>query len=194
MLKETEKKIEKTDREIVELIASDSSYFTEIVNRYEAPLMRYIKRLGYFDVADVEDVLQDTFLKVYKNLNAYNSDLKFSSWIYRITHNVTIDFLRKKLIRPEGNYNQVDEEFVSRLSSDFSTDEYTISNEVAREISKAIDTLKEKYRDPIILYFFENKSYEEISDVLKIPPNTVATRLSRAKSILKTSLKSKEYE
>jgi len=157
MLKETEKKIEKTDREIVELIASDSSYFTEIVNRYEAPLMRYIKRLGYFDVADVEDVLQDTFLKVYKNLNAYNSDLKFSSWIYRITHNVTIDFLRKKLIRPEGNYNQVDEEFVSRLSSDFSTDEYTISNEVAREISKAIDTLKEKYRDPIILYLcFKN--------------------------------------
>lgn len=193
MLQEIEK-TEKTDHEIVILTLLDSSYFNEIVNRYEKPLARYIQRVGYFDSIEIEDLLQDTFLKVYKNLNAYNSDLKFSSWIYRITHNVTIDFIRKKSVRPEGNYTQVDEEFIGRLSSDFSTDEYTINNELAIEISKAIDTLHDKYRDPIILYFFENKSYEEISDVLKIPPNTVATRLNRAKSKLKELLISKKND
>ena len=185
----------KTDEEIVMLTIQDSSYFTEIVRRYEKPLSRYICRLGYFEITDVEDILQDTFLKIYKNLNGYNSDLKFSSWVYRITHNVTIDFLRKKTIRPEGNYSAVDESFLQRLASEFSTDDNILNKEMSTYISQAIYSLKDKYRDPIILYFFEDKSYEEISDVLKIPQNTVATRLSRAKSQLKELLDSKQiYE
>ena len=183
------------DTELVALAIEDSSYFSELVFRYEKPLMRYVRRIGYFEVTEVEDILQDTFLKVYKNLNGYNPELKFSSWIYRITHSVTIDFLRKKSVRPEGNYTPVDDQFVSRISSELSTDGETMSAETVAHISAAIDTLKGKYRDTVILYYFEDKSYEEISDVLEIPINTVATRLRRAKEALKEELTSKEiYE
>ena len=98
-------------------------------------------------------------------------------------------------MRPEGNYSQVDEEFIGRVSSDLLTDSGILENELNSGIAKVIDSLKDSYREPIILYYFEDKSYEEISDILKIPPNTVATRLSRAKSKLKKLLLSKNiYE
>ena len=98
-------------------------------------------------------------------------------------------------MRPEGNYSQVDEEFIGRVSSDLLTDSGILENELNSDVAKVIDSLKDSYREPIILYYFEDKSYEEISDILKIPLNTVATRLSRAKSKLKKLLLSKNiYE
>ena len=184
----------KSDNELAVLAIANSFYFTEIVERYEQPLSRYIKRLGYFDEAEVEDVLQNAFLKVYKNLNAYNYQLKFSSWIYRITHNVTMDYLRKKTVRPEGHYARVDEEFIDRIAGDIATDTAALDLESSSAISAGVGTLKEKYRDPVILYYFEDKSYEEISDILKIPPNTVATRLRRAREMLGKIINRNDYE
>ena len=184
----------KSDNELAVLAITNSFYFTEIVERYEQPLSRYIKRLGYFDETEVEDVLQNAFLKVYKNLNAYNYQLKFSSWIYRITHNVTMDYLRKKTVRPEGHYARVDEEFIDRIAGDIATDTAALDLESSSVISAGVATLKEKYRDPVILYYFEDKSYEEISDILKIPPNTVATRLRRAREMLGKIINRNDYE
>lgn len=195
MFSKDTRKTEKSDQEIVNLTLEDSSFFVEIVNRYEAPLTRYIRRISYLGPEDIQDVLQDTFIRIYKNLNGYQPELKFSSWVYRITHNITIDFLRKKRIRPEGNYSEVEEEFISRISSDLSADGEILAHELNTHVSQVINSLKDSYREPIILYYFENKSYEEISDILKIPPNTVATRLSRAKSKLKQLLISQQtYE
>lgn len=184
----------KTDSELVRLTIDNSFYFTELVNRYEKPLGRYIKRLGYFDNHEVEDVLQDSFLKIYKNLNAFNNNLKFSSWAYRITHNTTMDFLRKKSVRPEGHYAAVDEQFIDRLVGDINADTTAVNAEASQLITGQVALLREKYRNPIILYYFEDKSYDEISDILKIPPNTVATRLRRARDLLRSQINQDDYE
>lgn len=105
-----------------------------------------------------------------------------------------MDFLRKKSVRPEGHYAVIDEKFIDRISGDVFTDTIAIDIETNAAIIKAIEQLKEKYRNTVILYYFEDKSYDEISDILKIPPNTVATRLRRAREMLKRQINKNDYE
>src|SRR5574344_1375579 len=86
---------EKTDIELVKLSLENQDNYVFIINKYEERMTRYIKRLGSLSSDDIEDLLQDIFLKVYKNLNNFNPELKFSSWIYRIAHNETINKFKK---------------------------------------------------------------------------------------------------
>ncbi|MDD5489902.1 MAG: sigma-70 family RNA polymerase sigma factor, partial [Candidatus Moranbacteria bacterium] len=78
---------EKTDEEMVALTLKNQDYFACLVERYEPKLMRYIRRISAATQEDAEDLLQDVFVKVYRNLNDFDQKLKFSSWIYRIAHN-----------------------------------------------------------------------------------------------------------
>ena len=87
--------VEKTDAELVELALENQAYFSDIVYRYQTKLTYYIRRLSNFPDEEIEDILQDVFIKVYKNLNDFDQSLKFSSWIYRITHNEVISKYRK---------------------------------------------------------------------------------------------------
>ena len=99
-----------TDAEVVAQSRTDRSSFALIVERYEDKLKRYIRRLGVSSFEDRQDILQEIFLKVYKNLNGYDSGLSFSSWIYRIAHNETISWYRKQNVRPEGHLISDNEE------------------------------------------------------------------------------------
>src|SRR5665648_188700 len=79
-----------TDNELVKLSLDNPDHFFCLTKRYESKLLRYIMRISKFSHEDAEDVLQDVFIKTYYNLNEFDSELKFSSWIYRIAHNQTI--------------------------------------------------------------------------------------------------------
>lgn len=178
-----------SDEEIVVLALKDQAAFRYIVDRYDERLGRYLTRLGIRNREDREDVLQDVFVKVYRNLNDFDTDLSFSSWIYRIAHNEAISAYRKKSVRPEGHL--VDEgdlvlEFVSGKES--GADKLFDESINADEVAKALDELSERYKDPIILRFFEHKEYDEISDILKIPIGTVGTLIHRGKKQLETLL------
>ncbi len=94
-------KTDKTDQEFVKVALKDRHAFSEIVHRYEAAIRRYVKRLGCKNENDVDDVLQEIFIKVFINLNDYDPNLKFSSWLYRIAHNETISFFRKRNVQPK---------------------------------------------------------------------------------------------
>ncbi|MBU4536457.1 sigma-70 family RNA polymerase sigma factor [Patescibacteria group bacterium] len=95
----------KTDGELVSLVLENSDYFLYLVRRYEQKLTRYIARISNLDKDDIEDVLQDIFIKVYKNLNGFDTSLKFSSWIYRITHNEVISNYRKFKNKAQNHSN-----------------------------------------------------------------------------------------
>jgi RNA polymerase sigma-70 factor (ECF subfamily) len=82
-----------------------------IVNKYENKLLKYILRITNIDLEDAENLLQEVFIKVYKNINDYNTDFAFSSWIYRITHNITIDFHRKNKDKIIISLENEDEEY-----------------------------------------------------------------------------------
>lgn len=171
---------QRSDQELKTLILQDSAFLLCLVDRYEAKLTRYIRRLSNFSQEDIEDILQEVFLTVYQNINDYDDRLKFSSWIYRITHNKVIDFFRKhkKRLIPIDDF---DDSLLSKLAVDPDYG-HKIDLELDRvKLNMAIKQLDLKYREVIALYYFESKSYDEISDILKKPAGTVATLLNRAK-------------
>jgi RNA polymerase sigma-70 factor (ECF subfamily) len=162
--------------------------FGLLIERYEGKLFHYIKRTINFPDQETEDILQEVFIKAYKNLNSFNPDLKFSSWIYRITYNHTISYWRKN----KNNNLNLSIEDSEILLKTLSTDEDIADNLdtqlESESVREAINSLDKKYRDVLVLKFLEDKSYEEISDILKKPSGTIATLINRAKTKLKDKL------
>lgn len=178
-----------SDEELVVMTLKDKEAFGDIVDRYEAKLKRYIARLGILDENDQLDVLQNIFLKTYRNLNGFDTSLKFSSWIYRIAHNEAISWYRKKDVRPEGHLVSDSEELISFISAKDDTQDVKFDKDInAEEVSKALDKIDQKYRQALILRFFEHKEYEEISDILQIPVGSVGTLIHRGKKQLADEL------
>jgi RNA polymerase sigma-70 factor (ECF subfamily) len=171
-----------SDEELVTKTLNDKQMFGLLVDRYEAKLTRYIARLGVRNPDDQLDVLQEIFLKTYKNLNGFDTSLQFSSWIYRIAHNEAVSWYRKRNVRPEGHLIADSDELLSFVSSSEDSQEIEFDRSVnAEAVNEALMRVDEKYREVIILRYFEHKEYEEISDILKIPIGSVGTLLHRGK-------------
>jgi len=178
-----------SDNELVLATLKDKNEFRHIVKRYHDPLLRYVFRLGCPDGEDAEDILQDVFIKVYINLNDYDSTMKFSSWIYRITHNETMSYFRKKKIRPQTMESEEDLLLFELIPDEHNLEHESDKKRLSEVIKEILNNLDEKYRDVIILKYLEERSYEEISDILKKPTGTIATLLNRAKKQLEAELK-----
>jgi RNA polymerase sigma-70 factor (ECF subfamily) len=178
---QTDPYIQKTDEELVKMALENQDCFLYIMERYQKKLLAYILRISGFSREDAEDTLQEVFVKIYVNLNSFDDNLKFSSWVYRITHNEVINNYRKKKSRPQCVMD-LDDEFLNNLASDFKTDGLTDGNFLKDNVAKTMEKLESKYREVLILRFWEDKDYKEISDILKKPMGTVATLISRAKA------------
>jgi RNA polymerase sigma-70 factor (ECF subfamily) len=136
------------------------------------------------DADELEDVLQDVFIKTYKNLYDFNVNKKFSSWIYRIAHNEAVNYIkkhRKEAFSLDAKELEIIDEKID-VKKEF--DAQLLKN----KIGKSLSLMKEKYREPLLLYYFEEKSYEEISDIMRIPRSTVGILIMRGKNILKEFL------
>jgi RNA polymerase sigma-70 factor, ECF subfamily len=178
-----------SDEKIVKRTLTDPNQYALLMERYEQKLKRYIVRLGVRVPDDQLDVLQEIFIKAYRNLNGFDTSLSFSSWIYRIAHNEAISFYRKKNVRPEGHMVGDGEEILGFLASKQEGLEVTFDKVInAEEVNRALEQIDEKYREPIILRFFEHKEYDEISDILEIPIGSVGTLLHRGKKQLARAL------
>jgi len=169
----------KSDSEIVVLCLEDSNYFSILIRRYEKKFFHYISRLCICSTEDIEDLIQDIFIKIYRNLNDFDRKLKFSSWAYRIAHNEVISHYRKIKARPQSVHLEPDLIISDKIKDDFGT--FLDRNLNKAKILEILALLDLKYKEVLILRFFEEKSYEEISDILRKSQGTVATLLSRAK-------------
>ncbi len=178
----------KTDEEIAVLALSNQAYFASLIERYQYKLMSYVLRISSFSVEEAEDVLQEVFIKVYKNLNEFDPDLKFSSWIYRITHNQVINMHRKSQARPQSGSIDADTELLRKLASSLDTSRETNIKLLKENIDKILNNIDIKYREVLVLRFLEEKDYKEISDIIKKPMGTVATLLNRAKTVFKKEM------
>ncbi|HCU70567.1 MAG TPA: hypothetical protein DIC35_02290 [Candidatus Moranbacteria bacterium] len=176
--------MELTDNELVELAKKNPDIFGKLVEKYQQPLYRYVRRISYFAEDDARDIVQDVFIKIYLSLNIFDADFKFSTWAYQITRNATIDAIRKKQSRPQTLC--LEETDVARIMR--ADDDIQISLETQddmEKMKKIIDELPYKYREVIILRFLEDKDYEEIMDIIKKPKGTVAALLNRGKKMIK---------
>jgi len=174
-----------SDQDLVTKTIKNKQAFAAIVNRYEAPLLRYISRLGCKDAAAAQDLLQEIFVKTFVHLNDYDHSLQFSSWIYRIAHNEIVSYFRKERSRPSVLRRTEDSFLFENIADDVGLTDHNSQRHSVLEIQSAVSQLEPKYRDIIVLKFFEEKSYEEISDILQIPQGTVATLINRAKKKIK---------
>lgn len=178
-----------SDEEIVSMTLRERSSFGFIVERYEAKLGRYIERLGVKNKEDQLDVLQEIFIKAYKNLNSFDKHMSFSAWVYRIAHNEAISWYRKHNVRPEGHLVADSSEILNLIKSKEQTPDVVFDQNVnAEELNKALLKLDEKYRQILTLRYFEHLEYDEISDVLKIPIGSVGTLIHRGKKQLYNEL------
>ncbi len=156
--------------------------FGVLVQRYEKKMLRYARRF-LFGYEDAEDIVQIVFIKAYTNIKSFDVSQKFNSWIYRIAHNEFINAIKKKKREPLSLFS-FDSVFPHPAAKQKSDSE-VIKKEIILEINNYLEKLEPKYREPVILYFIEELSYKEISDIMKIPTATVGVRLRRAKKLIK---------
>jgi RNA polymerase sigma-70 factor (ECF subfamily) len=178
--------INKTDNELVRLSLDNSDWFLCLAKRYEKKLLQYIMRISKFRREEAEDVLQEVFVKTYYNLNEFDNELKFSSWIYRIAHNQTISEIRKVSVRPSVPFEKED---IDRFEDAFDITKEIDNSFNKEKINEALSKLDEKYREVLVLRFLDEKDYVEISDILKKPVSTVGNLILRGKKLFKI-----EYE
>jgi len=167
-----------TDEQIVEIVRTkDKELYLEIVIRYQKKLLRYAENLIQ-DKPKVEDAVQESFIKAFINLNSFDLKMKFSSWIYRIVHNQVMNTFNKNK-REMPLLDNIDFDSGHNLELDLS------KKEIQERVNKCINKISVMYSEPLSLYYIEEKSYEEISDILRLPVGTVGTRINRAKAMMK---------
>jgi len=173
------------DEEIAHLIQSGQiEFFGVLIERYETKIKRYSRKFLY-DSEDINDIVQDIFIKAYKNIQSFDTKRKFSSWLYRIAHNELINAFKKKKKSPLPFFD-LDVFFPQSLHEKDDFNQQIDRRETRETIEKCLDKLEAKYREPIILYYLEELSYKEISDIMQIPISTVGIRIKRAKKIMKS--------
>lgn len=173
-----------TDQEVVDRALREVDYFSCLYERYEPALLRYVRRITGAGQDSAEDILQDAFIKIWRNLRGYDPGMKLSSWLYRIVHNEAISALRKQTSFGKNrtvNWADAEPLLLHTLLNEVETEEGSIP---AEQLHNWIRLLPQKYREVILLRYFEELDYEAISDVLQIPEGTVATRLNRARQAL----------
>ncbi len=163
--------------------------FGELIVRYEEKLKRYARKF-LSTRHEIDDLVQDVFIKAYTNIQSFDVDKQFSPWIYRIAHNTFVNELKRKERRGFGLFDA--DAVLPFLPAKETADGEVIESEIEAELESFIDKLPTKYREVIVLHYFEALSYQEISDVLQIPTTTVGVRILRARAKLKEYYQSQE--
>ena len=174
------------DQMVVLAVKGDEKAYSKLTQKYQKPLYFHVSKM-IRDPDFAEDLVQDIFLKAFKSLKNYKNDHAFSTWLYRIARNHTIDYLRKKKIETLSiHVDDYDESHASIQIADESsfTDQPIIRRERRNKVYEAIYQLPEKYRDIIIKRHIEEKSYQEIAAEIDIPLGTVKAHLFRARELL----------
>lgn len=157
------------------VLEGDQSAFEYLFNRYREAIYRlFIQRIN--DPSDADDLLQETFIKVYINLDRYSPDYTFGQWVYTIARNTLIDYMRRR-----SDDVSIDERFLSPASPMPTPEESVIAAQRRLQFDACLQHLSPVYRQLIEMRFLEERSYEEIAEALSRPLNTIKTQIRRAK-------------
>ncbi len=176
------------DYEIVQqILGGNKNLFEKIQNKYKKPLTHLIARM-IRNSEDVEDIVQETFIRAYNNLQYFKKEFAFHSWLFKIASNLCIDFIRKKRIQTislEQPYPHSDSEnYMDFPDEEVEADRYVMNDERKKALNYALSQLPEKYRVVIELRHFEELDYNEIAERLGLPIGTVKAHLFRARKAL----------
>lgn len=181
------------DKELIKkALKNNQLAYEKLMERYYDSIYVMVLRL-VGNMSDAEELTQEAFTKAFSKLNTYDMQFSFGAWLFGIASNTSIDFLRKK------KYVEVsldeEKEFLKSKASESSLlnpEERMIQKQDVKALKKKVEELKEHYRKLLELRYFEEYTYEEISQELSLPMGTVKTQLHRAKSQLLKSIKESE--
>jgi RNA polymerase sigma-70 factor (ECF subfamily) len=175
-------------------IGGDQDAYVWLIKKYRGPIQNLIYKMVH-EKSDIEDLVQEAFIKAFNSLKNYNQEFAFSTWIYRIAINNTIDYLRKRKLNTFSiDSDETDDEEKPKFEipdTTYSADANIILEQRQKIINDAINSLPEKYKKIIELRHKEELSYEEISEILNLPIGTVKAHLFRARELLNKYLKNK---
>lgn len=172
----------KKDEELVRLVVEgDKDLFGELIERYEEKLTRYVKRFTQ-ETDDVSDIIQIIFIKAYVHLKSFDLSRSFNSWIYRIAHNESVTFLKRKSAE-KVSFIDFDVFFPHPFAKE-EADSISHKRETQELLDTLLTKLSPKYREVLVLYYYDDLSYQEIAEVLRIPTATVGIRIKRGKEAL----------
>lgn len=190
----------KIDKELVDsiLVNNNQKAYAVLLNKYKnAVYFTTLKMVNNAD--DAEDLTMKTFTKAFQNLNAYDDSYAFTTWLFRIATNTTIDFIRKKRLHTSSLDESIfeDEDGVTHaetiVAPALDPEEKYVKQQRSRIIREVIDTMDDKYKVLIQAYFFDELKYEEISERYDLPLGTVKVRLKRAKEFLYKLLEDNQH-
>ncbi len=176
-------------------VGGDEKAYEQIVGKYKRALYYHILKIVR-DADIIDDLIQEIFTKAFGNIQSYNADYAFSTWLYRIATNHSIDYLRKKKLKTysidepistkEGNMQ------VEIPDNSFEADQMVLRKQRKNIIREALSQLPEKYRTVIEMRHMEEKSYQEIAEILDLPLGTVKAHIFRARELLYKYLRDKQ--
>lgn len=183
---EVEEYIILTDQQLVVLAREgDSDALEVLLDRYRGGLHRLCLSRTGGNADDADDLMQDTFIKVFMNLDKYDPSYTFGQWIYTIARNTFVDYMRRRrddlIIELEPSAGRM---AVNPPSSDASPEERVINTQRGAQLESYLEGMNERYRTLIRMRFFEERTYEEIASELAIPLGTVKTQIHRAREQL----------
>jgi len=180
----------RTDFELIDAcLGGDTECFSELVERYKNLVYSIILRQTK-NAEEANDLSQDVFLKVYKNLDKYSAEFKFSTWVMRITGNHIIDMHRKKKFETVSY-----EEYTNGgacVPTAISPEDDYIKREQTVRINKVVSGLPEMYKTPVVLYHQQGMSYQEIAEKIGEPLSKIKNRIFRGRKMLKSMLADSE--
>ena len=185
-----------SDQDVVlEARAGRQAAYRELVRRYERPIFSLIYRMVR-NREQAEDLSQETFVKALNAIESYRPEYKFSSWIFKIANNVSIDHLRRReldTLSLDGSPHALTPEAIQASALQLGDRQETAleeleAKELGGEIEQAIATLRPEYRACILLRHVEGRPYEEIATMLDLPLGTVKTYIHRARGELRQAL------
>ncbi len=179
---------------IARALAGEQKAYADLMARHRGPLYNLLYNMVH-NREETEDLLQEAFMKAFAALHTFNKEFAFSTWLYKIAINTTIDHLRKKKLQTysldkpiQSKEGELKREYADVHAT---TDNELLSSEKSSLIAQAIAELPDHYREAIILRHTEEKSYEEIAALTGVPLGTVKARIFRAREMLKHKLKGK---
>lgn len=183
------------DRDLVEqALAGNEQAYRQLMQKYDRALYHHIYRMVRAK-GQVEDLVQESFIKAFSALKSYSSDYAFSTWLYKIATNHTIDYLRKKKLPTfsiDKPINTKDGEMDYEVpDTTYRPDRHVVDDQRRELIQEAIDALPEKYHLVIVMRHQQEKSYEEIASELDLPLGTVKAHIFRARKLLYKYLREK---
>ena len=191
-----------TDHELVALAQKGSEKaYRELLGRYQRPVFSLVYRM-LRDREQAEDLAQETFVRVFNHIERYDPKYKFSSWIFKIATNLTIDHIRKKEVatvsidgsRYAVTADEIEASTITVASGDENPEELLVAKELGESIEGAIGELRAEYRTAILLRHVEGREYQEIADIMGLPLGTVKTFIHRARKELQEKLAHLKYE